>query len=104
MVRPQNRTPAQSGAKLARYFLGVDGGGTNCRIRLTDEQLQTLGEGHGGPSNLQIQNGDLAYRSILDGARAAYAAAGLPDTAYAQTYACACMAGGRSVADRDRFA
>lgn len=103
MVRPQNRAPAQSGAKLARYFLGVDGGGTNCRIRLTDEALKTLGEGHGGPSNLQIQNGDLAYRSILDGARAAFAAAGLPDAAYAQTYACACMAGGRSVADRELF-
>ena len=89
---------------MARYFLGVDGGGTNCRIRLADEQLKTLGEGHGGPSNLQIQNGDLAYRSILDGAKAAYAAAGLPDSAYAETYACACMAGGRSVIDRDAFA
>jgi len=82
----------------------VDGGGTNCRIRLADESRRTLGEGHGGPSNLQIQNGDLAYRSILEGAKAAFAAAGLPDSAYAQTYACACMAGGRSVADRDLFA
>jgi glucosamine kinase len=91
------------GRELARYYLGVDGGGTNCRIRLADEDLTTLGEGRGGPSNLQIQNGEPAYRSILEGAKAAYAAAGLPDSAQAQTYACFCMAGGRSVADREIF-
>jgi len=91
------------GQNLTRYYLGVDGGGTNCRIRLADENLVTLGEGRGGPSNLQIQNGEPAYRSILDGARAAFAAAGLPGSAYAQTYGCFCMAGGRSVIDRDTF-
>ena len=88
---------------MTRYYLGVDGGGTNCRIRLADENLVTLGEGRGGPSNLQIQNGDPAYRSILDGARAAFAAAGLPETEYANAYGCFCMAGGRSVVDRDAF-
>ena len=66
---------------MTRYYIGVDGGGTNCRIRLADENLVTLGEGRGGPSNLQIQNGEPAYRSILDGAKAAFAAAGLPDSA-----------------------
>jgi glucosamine kinase len=89
---------------LTRYYLGVDGGGTHCRIRLADENLRTLGEGRGGPSNLQIQNGDLAYGSILEGAKAAFAAAGLTDADYANTHACFCMAGGRSVLDRDAFA
>lgn len=106
MVRPR-RSPAHSHFRghpqVTRYYLGVDGGGTNCRIRLADEHLVTLGEGRGGPSNLQIQNGEPAYRSILDGARAAFAAAGLPDAAYARTYACFCMAGGRSVGDREDF-
>ena len=88
---------------MTRYYLGVDGGGTNCRIRLADENLVTLGEGRGGPSNLQIQNGEPAYRSILDGARAAFAAAGLGPDAYQHAYGCFCMAGGRSVADRDAF-
>ena len=91
------------GWQVTRYNLGVDGGGTNCRIRLANENLVTLGEGRGGPSNLQIQNGEPAYRSILAGAKAALAAAGLPDSAYADTYACFCMAGGRSVADREAF-
>ena len=91
------------GWQVTRYYLGVDGGGTNCRIRLADENLVTLGEGRGGPSNLQIQNGEPAYRSILEGAKAALAAAGLPESAYASTYACFCMAGGRSIADREAF-
>ena len=89
---------------MTRYFLGVDGGGTNCRIRLADESLTTLGEGRGGPSNLQILNGEPAYRSILSGTEAAFAAAGLGSDAYSKTYACFCMAGGRSVTDRDAFA
>jgi len=62
---------------LTRYYLGVDGGGTNCRIRLADENLRTLGEGRGGPSNLQLQNADPAYESILEGSKQAFAAAGL---------------------------
>jgi glucosamine kinase len=88
---------------LARYYLGVDGGGTNCRVRLTDDSLVTLGEARGGPSNLQIQSGEPAYQSILAGARAAFIAAGLPETAQAEAYGCFCMAGGRSVADRTLF-
>jgi glucosamine kinase len=93
----------QSGPHLTRYYLGVDGGGTNCRIRLADENLSTLGEGRGGPSNLQIQNGEPAYRSILEGAKAAFAAAGLGEAEYGRAHGCFCMAGGRSVADRDAF-
>src|SRR4051812_2640146 len=100
---PGRRIDVFGGWQVTRYYLGVDGGGTNCRIRLADENLVTLGEGRGGPSNLQIQNGEPAYRSILDGAKAALAAAGLPDSAYASTYACFCMAGGRSIADREIF-
>lgn len=106
MVRARRRVRNDQtwGRNLTRYYLGVDGGGTNCRIRLADENLRTIGEGRGGPSNLQIQNGDPAYISILEGAKAAFGEAGLPDADYANTYACFCMAGGRSVIDRDGFA
>ena len=92
------------GPELTRYYLGVDGGGTNCRIRLADENLRTLGEGRGGPSNLQLQNADPAYESIVEGTKAAFASAGLTEAVYANTHACFCMAGGRSVLDRDTFA
>jgi glucosamine kinase len=89
---------------LTRYYLGVDGGGTNCRIRLADENLRTLGEGRGGPSNLQLQNADPAYESILEGTKEAFAAAGISEAEITNTYGCFCMAGGRSVIDRDAFA
>ena len=52
---------------MARYYLGVDGGGTNCRIRLADENLVTLADAGGGRSNLQIEAGEPAYRSIISG-------------------------------------
>jgi glucosamine kinase len=105
MVRPRRGAARQKsrGFDVTRYYLGVDGGGTNCRIRLADDKLVTLGEGRGGPSNLQIQNGDPAYRSILEGAKAAFAAAGLGEADYGKAYGCFCMAGGRSVVDRDAF-
>jgi glucosamine kinase len=86
------------------YYLGVDGGGTNCRVRLADENLRTLAEVKNGRSNLQIDGGDPAYKAILDGTRDAFAAAGLDYAETANTYACFGMAGGRMDSARDAFA
>ena len=102
-ARARGGASSKSGAELARYYLGVDGGGTNCRVRLTDESLKVLGEARGGPSNLQILAGELAYESILAGASAAFASAGLPESAQSEAFGCFCMAGGRSVTDRKSF-
>lgn len=35
-------------------FLGIDGGGSTCRARLSNAQGKTLGEGKAGPSNLRL--------------------------------------------------
>src|SRR5690349_2958564 len=35
-------------------LLGVDGGGTGCRARLTDADGLVLGEGTGGPANIRF--------------------------------------------------
>jgi glucosamine kinase len=78
----------------------VDGGGTNCRIRLADENLTTLADAAGGRSNLQIDNGEAAYRSISDGTREVFAKAGLDFALTASTYACFGMAGGRLESSR----
>jgi glucosamine kinase len=91
------------GWQVTRYYLGVDGGGTNCRIRLADESLATLGEGSGGRSNLQIENGEPAFRSIADGTRQAFAQAGIDYSETKNTYACFGMAGGRLTTDRVAF-
>jgi len=89
---------------VPRYYLGVDGGGTNCRVRLADENLTTLAEVKNGRSNLQIDDGDPAYKAISDGARDAFAAAGLDYAETANTYACFGMAGGRMDTARAEFA
>jgi len=89
---------------VTRYYLGVDGGGTNCRVRLADENLVTLAEVKNGRSNLQIDDGEPAYKAILDGTRDAFAAAGLDYAETANTYACFGMAGGRMDSARDEFA
>lgn len=89
---------------MPKYFLGVDGGGTNCRIRLADENLVTLAEAAGGRSNLQIDNGDPAWQSITAGTREVFAKAGLDFAEAANTYACFGMAGGRLPSARAAFA
>jgi glucosamine kinase len=88
---------------VATYFLGVDGGGTNCRIRLADENLNTLADANGGRSNLQIENGDPAYKSITEGTREVFAKAGVDFAETANTYACFGMAGGRLPSAREAF-
>lgn len=89
---------------MPRYYLGVDGGGTNCRVRLTDENLVTLAEVKNGRSNLQIDGGDPAYKAILDGTRDAFKAAGIDYAETANTHACFGMAGGRMDSARAEFA
>ncbi|RDE09983.1 hypothetical protein DVH29_03365 [Pelagibacterium lacus] len=89
---------------VAKYFLGVDGGGTNCRIRLADATLMTLAEARGGRSNLQLEGGDPAYASIQEGTRQVFAMAGLDYAETARTEACFGMAGGRLPSARDAFA
>jgi Predicted N-acetylglucosamine kinase len=89
---------------VPRYYLGVDGGGTNCRVRLADENLVTLAEVKNGRSNLQIDDGDPAYKAISDGTRDVFAAAGIDYAETANTYACFGMAGGRMDTARAEFA
>jgi len=89
---------------VPKLYLGVDGGGTNCRIRLADENLVTLADAAGGRSNLQIDNGDPAWHSVTEGTREVFAKAGIDYAETANTYACFGMAGGRLPSARDAFA
>ena len=88
---------------VPRYYLGVDGGGTNCRIRLANENLETLADAAGGRSNLQIEGGDPAYRSISEGTREVFSKAGIDFAETANTHACFGMAGGRLPSARAAF-
>lgn len=86
-------------------FIGVDGGGTNCRMRLADANLKTLGEAiTERPANLQVRDGDAAYDAVIELIGKTFAAAGI-DVAEAKNAAvCFGMAGGRLEAARDAFA
>lgn len=96
--------PPMESTRVPKLYLGVDGGGTNCRVRLADENLKTLAEVTNGRSNLQLEGGEPAYRSIMDGTREVFAKAGIDYSDTANTYACFGMAGGRMVSARESFA
>lgn len=82
------------------YFLGIDGGGTQCRARIADVSGLVLGEGEGGPANIAT---DLAGAgaSILEAATAAARAAGLDPAALERTAAGLGVAGGNVPAFAD---
>ncbi|MEI2612949.1 MAG: hypothetical protein V9G20_30280 [Candidatus Promineifilaceae bacterium] len=82
----------------------MDGGGTNCRIRLADENLNTLADAAGGRSNLQIDNGDPAFSSITEGTAEVFRKAGIDIAEANNTFACFGMAGGRLPSAREAFA
>ncbi|AYG63147.1 N-acetylglucosamine kinase [Rhizobium jaguaris] len=51
------------GADRARYFLGIDGGGTGCRARIEDADGTVLGQGLSGPATTRLGI-DEAWASI----------------------------------------
>ena len=91
---------------MAQYFLGVDGGGTKCRMQLVDAGQKVLGEASTKkPSNLQVRGGDAAYEAINELTKKIFLEAGLDITSDgAKTFACFGMAGARMASAREAFA
>lgn len=79
-----------------RYIIGVDGGGTATRARLTTVDGTVLGYGQAGPSGLSL-GVDSAWQQVLQAIAAAFADAGLP---VAEPADCAVGAGLAGVHDR----
>jgi len=63
-------------ASMEILFLGVDGGGSGCRIRLVDQAGRELGAGVGGATNIRLGL-EAAWASILGATDQALAKAGL---------------------------
>jgi glucosamine kinase len=59
-----------------RYVIGIDGGGTGTRARLTSSRSEVLGDGEAGPSALG-QGIEAAWTNILKAIGGAFGAAGL---------------------------
>ncbi len=68
---------------MLQLFAGVDGGGTNCRVRLRDAQGRLLGEGISGSGNIRLGL-ELVWGNILAALDQALAQAGRSRTAFAR--------------------
>lgn len=79
-------------AVAAAYFLGVDGGGTNCRARVRDADGRLIGEATGGPSNIATDF-EVAIANIARVSEAAFADGGVPASRLSQCSACFGLAG-----------
>ena len=64
-----------------RYYVGVDGGGTSCRARITDINGHILGEAKTGSANILL-GADIAMASIIDAIATATTIAGLNEESY----------------------
>ncbi len=63
-------------AKSPALFLGVDGGGSKCRVRIRNREGQLLAEAVGGPANI-YQDMNAALRTILETSEEAAGKAGV---------------------------
>lgn len=79
-------------------FLGVDGGGTQCRALLSDLSGTILGEGTGGPANIRLRSAALG--EIMKACREALAQAGLGDGDLGRIHAAFGLAGAAQDGDR----
>lgn len=71
-------TTSQSFGHLQpKYYLGIDGGGTQCRAALTDDDIRVLGEGLAGAANFIRVGLQTAIHHIKQAAQAACSQAGI---------------------------
>jgi glucosamine kinase len=87
----------------AQYLLGIDGGGTQCRARLTDRQGKILAEALGGPANVWSQF-EGALRCVEQLIGQLFSQAGLPRQALAQTSLVVGLAGANVASVKARLA
>src|SRR5690242_12703289 len=79
-------------------FLGVDGGATKCRARLTGASGAKLGEGAAGPANIRLGL-DASLASILDAANLCLRQSGLSSSDLSRISACLALAGATEPTD-----
>jgi len=77
--------------KSNTYFIGVDGGGSRCRVRLEDQHGELLATASSGPANI-MRNADVAEASIRQACAQAIEQSGL-DITFEQVVLCAGLAG-----------
>ncbi len=76
-----------------KFFLGVDGGGTNTISYIANQAGHLLGVGKSGPSNYQVVGADMALSSIEESISKAYKSADIRITEISIDAACFGLAG-----------
>lgn len=84
------------------FLLGVDGGGTQCRLRLRAGDGTLVGEANGGPSNIRFDP-EMVARSILAGCHAILDRAGLSRETTSFIHAGFGLAGAAQSSAREQF-
>jgi len=74
------------------WLLGVDGGGTSCRVRLCDASGNLLGQGQSGSANVRL-GAQTVFRSINEATEQALLEANLDNRILSKTYAGLGLAG-----------
>ncbi|NRA18971.1 MAG: N-acetylglucosamine kinase [Oceanospirillaceae bacterium] len=74
------------------WLLGIDGGGTSCRVRLCDASGNTLGQGESGSANVRL-GASTVFQSIAEATEQALKTAGLNADILSKTYAGLGLAG-----------
>ncbi len=89
-----------------KLYLAIDGGGTKCRARLVDDNNNILAQDFvNEPANLQIENGERAYQTIMGLSKKIFKLANLDlSKDGARVYACFGVAGARSTKAKKDFA
>lgn len=75
-----------------QFFLGIDGGGTQCRARIVDAEGKILGEGQAGPANTRLGIARV-FGEVRKAAAAALDAAGRDESGLADLHAGMGLAG-----------
>jgi glucosamine kinase len=86
----------------AQLLIGIDGGGTKCRVRIRDREGRLLGEGTGGAANVRLAT-ELVWNSILTACRDALRAAQLDEAALAGARVGLGLAGASQTLDAHRI-
>lgn len=86
---------------MSEYRIGIDGGGTRCRARLTGADGRILGQGLSGPANIQLGL-DYSWGNIREAIDRALNQAGLEASVFRMCHLGLGLAGVVTEADRQR--
>lgn len=91
-----------TGSQIPTLYMGIDGGGTACRVRLAEASGRVLAEARAGSANV-FQSADTSWQSIDAATAAALAKAGLPAEARRHLVVAAGLAGSEFESAAERF-